>query len=502
MEGIVTVGTRVFHQELGEGMINKVTKDEYEVMFMSGNKRIFQINGTELTIVSNFKISKATTQKIPDTPKVKETPQKKKHEEKKVEKVIEEPIVVKPVPEHDFNNIILDEQNISVGSRINHKDYGEGMVNKITPTQYEVHFMDGKRIKFAKNDTELSAFKTIVPPKVKVIEVKKDTSSFKMSFKQKIKATAKTINPPEVPVPEIKKETIEPLNEEIIEEKPDYKLGAKIQHHILGEGIINKITDKYYEVVFLDGKKSRYLKTDKNLSEVNQVVSVPTKPIVNVAAETINKEEVKKDVAKKEKESNKKENPNNEDKPLEKNTIKDKAYLSTGSRIYHKVKGEGMIAKIKDDEYEIIFMDGSMATYSINDNNLSILNDEALDIAIKKTEAKTTDIADTSSHRGINKSAVFSTNSISLGSKWNGGTLILKPLNSSLQKKEYTIESFFQIILSIYKRVASLEEIINTNNNLSQKEKQDIQMQIKAINRSLVAFNMLFKEKEDYFTEK
>ena len=244
------------------------------------------------------------------------------------------------------------------------------------------------------------------------------------------------------------------------------------------------------------------MKTDKNLSEVNQVVSVPTKPIVNVAAGTINKEEVKKDVAKKEKESNKKENPNNEDKPLEKNTIKDKAYLSTGSRIYHKVKGEGMIAKIKDDEYEIIFMDGSMATYSINDNNLSILNDEALDIAIMKTEAKTTDIAETSSHRGINKSAVFSTNSISLGSKWNGGTLILKPLNSSLQKKEYTIESFFQIILSIYKRVASLEEIINTNNNLSQKEKQDIQMQIKAINRSLVAFNMLFKEKEDYFTEK
>ncbi|MEI6823376.1 MAG: hypothetical protein WCL51_15705 [Bacteroidota bacterium] len=501
MEGIVTVGTRVFHQELGEGMINKVTKDEYEVMFMSGNKRIFQINGTELTIVSNFKISKPVTQTIPDPPKVKETPQKKKHEEKKAEKVIEEIIVVKPVPEPEFNNIILDEQNISVGLRVSHKDYGEGMVNKITPTQYEVHFMDGKRIKFAKNDTELTAFKTIVPPIAKVIEDKKDTSNFKMSFKQKIKATAKTIIPPEVPIPEIKKETFVSLNEEIIEEKQDYILGTKIQHQILGEGIINKITDKYYEVVFLDGKKSRCLKTDKNLSEVNQEVASPTKTIVNIAAETINKEEIKKDEAEKEKDITKEEQPKKEDKSPEINTIKDKAYLSTGSRIYHKVKGEGMIAKIKDDEYEIIFMDGSMANYSINDKNLSIINDEALDNAIKINVTKTTAISEPSSQR-VNKSAIFSPNSISLGSKWKGGILILKPLNSSLQKKEYTIESFFQIILSIYKRVASLEEIININNNISQKEKQDIQMQIKAINRSLVAFNMLFKEKEDYFSEK
>ena len=160
-----------------------------------------------------------------------------------------------------------------------------------------------------------------------------------------------------------------------------------------------------------------------------------------------------------------------------------------------------MIAKIKDDEYEIIFMDGSMANYSINDKNLSIINDEALDNAIKINVTKTTAISEPSSQR-VNKSAIFSPNSISLGSKWKGGILILKPLNSSLQKKEYTIESFFQIILSIYKRVASLEEIININNNISQKEKQDIQMQIKAINRSLVAFNMLFKEKEDYFSEK
>ena len=497
MEGNVTIGTRVNHENLGEGMITKVTKEEYEVLFMSGNKRMFPINGYELMILSNVMVYKPKAPEIPEPTKVKTSTTKKKKEEKKEQTLPEKPIN-KPNPNTNLiiENIVLEEQNISIGSRVNHKEYGEGMVNKITITQYEVLFMDGKKIKFSKGDNELTSYKNIVQKSTKAIADKKDTNAYKMSFKQKLKAAAKIAIPTTKPTPEIKEEEVEQIINQAIEENTEYTSGTKINHKILGEGIINKVEDKYYEVVFLDGKKSRYLKTDKNLTPVIDEDPLPIQPIEKDSPQPNIKAKAEKKEIEIENISIKDNHPKDEIITAKKDTKKGKTYLSTGSRIYHKVKGEGMIAKIKDNEYEVIFMDGSIATYVTDDTNLSLLNDEELNNTSKSPAP------DNKSKPENYKPTTTSNNTISLGNRWKGGTLILKPLNSSLQKKEYTIESFFQIIFSIYKRVASLEEIINNNNLITQQEKQDIQMQIKAINRSLVAFNMLFKDREDYFNEK
>ncbi len=486
---MVSVGTRVFHQTLGEGMINKVKKDEYEVVYMNGSRGVYRKDSTELTILSNLiNVKPRLVTQIPKPV---------------VEKTVNIPIpgfeaedvsMKTPVKEEKVVEAVTQMSNMSastivtVGSRVDHKDFGEGMINKIADTYYEVMTMEGKIIKVMKDDPNLTTLTNIKQANVEKKVEKKETSNFKMSFKQKLKTIETSLTTPDVPVVAAKEEPFVEMPV-VAEEKKDLEAGMRVNHLILGEGMINKVTDKFYEVVFLDGKKSRFLKTDANLSTHFEEKKETVKPIETIIPLTDKKD---KSIA--------------ADAPIErildgelpvqeeKSAKNIPLYVSTGSRIYHKVKGEGMIGKIKDNEYEIIFMDGSKASYNYEDPNLSlILNEEKPELSqpIATTETKVENI------KPVASSAV----NLSLGSKWKGGTLILKPANSSLQKKEYTIESFFQIILSIRNRMESLESFINNNKTISPTEKQEVQMQIKSINRSLVAFNMLFKEKEDYFNE-
>ena len=88
---------------------------------------------------------------------------------------------------------------------------------------------------------------------------------------------------------------------------------------------------------------------------------------------------------------------------------------------------------------------------------------------------------------------------VALAGKWDGGTILLKPGDSSLQSKEIDIEGFFHKVVMLRDRLRVLEQKINVNPKLSDAEKVEMQQYITRCYGSLTSFNVLFKDEDDKF---
>lgn len=167
--------------------------------------------------------------------------------------------------------------------------------------------------------------------------------------------------------------------------------------------------------------------------------------------------------------------------------------LGIGTRLQHTLYGDGVITGVKYATYLITFINHGTKEIDKNDNQL----DEILPDNVN-TELETTSDVEKSLLK-ILKLWGGITENVPLGDRWQKGTLILQPFDKNLKPKEVPVEDFFHKIVMLRDRLRVLEQNINSHKKLSDEEKVNMQQYITRCYGSLTTFNVLFKNKEDWF---
>lgn len=167
--------------------------------------------------------------------------------------------------------------------------------------------------------------------------------------------------------------------------------------------------------------------------------------------------------------------------------------LGIGTRLQHTQYGPGVVVGVRYATYLISFIN-----YGIKEIDKS---DEGLEEIIPENVTE-----EIETHSDIERSLLKILrlwNGVSevvpLGERWQGGTLILQPADKSLKPKELPIEDFFHKIVMLRDRLRVLEQQVNAHKKLSDEDKVNLQQYITRIYGSLTTFNVLFKNKEQWF---
>jgi hypothetical protein len=170
--------------------------------------------------------------------------------------------------------------------------------------------------------------------------------------------------------------------------------------------------------------------------------------------------------------------------------------LGIGSRIEHAHFGKGIVVEVASEFYVVWFKSQNAAKNVSKDyEGLKVLEANTTsestggNISIADIEQALENILDRKLHE---------VEMVPLGTRWNNGTLIMKPSDPSLQAKEVPIETFFHKIVMVRDRLRLIEQKINSNKTLTAEEKVEMQQYVTGIYGSLTTFNVLFKEHHQF----
>lgn len=167
--------------------------------------------------------------------------------------------------------------------------------------------------------------------------------------------------------------------------------------------------------------------------------------------------------------------------------------LGIGTRLQHTLHGPGVIVGIRYATYLISFIHDGIKEIDKTDPKLDEIIAENVTAEIETTaEIEKSLLKILRLWNGISEI-------VPLGDKWKGGTMLLQPADKSLKPKEVPIEDFFHKVVMLRDRLRVLEQNINSSKNLSDEEKVNIQQYITRCYGSLTTFNVLFREKEQWF---
>jgi hypothetical protein len=171
----------------------------------------------------------------------------------------------------------------------------------------------------------------------------------------------------------------------------------------------------------------------------------------------------------------------------------DQTTLGIGTRLQHSQHGPGVIVGIKYATYLISFIHLGIKEIDKTDERLDEIIPENVSAEIETTsDVEKSLLKILLMWNGLGET-------VPLGERWKGGTMLLQPYEKTQKPKEIPIEDFFHKIVMLRDRLRVLEQNINSNKKLSDEEKVNIQQYITRCYGSLTTFNVLFKNKEQYF---
>lgn len=167
--------------------------------------------------------------------------------------------------------------------------------------------------------------------------------------------------------------------------------------------------------------------------------------------------------------------------------------LGIGSRVKHPAFGDGVIIRLHVAAYEVCFIQFGLKMVGKDYSGWQVVEAIPVEETVSFTEAEQSLV------RILRAWAGVSLETVPLGDRWTGGKMVLQPGDTSTQAKDVPIETFFHKIVMMRDRLRVLEQAINAHKVLTDEDKVNLQQYITRCYGSMTTFNVLFREKKDYF---
>lgn len=167
--------------------------------------------------------------------------------------------------------------------------------------------------------------------------------------------------------------------------------------------------------------------------------------------------------------------------------------LGIGTRLQHTLHGPGVIVGVRYATYLISFINSGVKEIEKTDTKLE-------EIIPENVTAEIETVSDV--ERSLLKILRLwsdTTEVVPLGDRWKGGHMLLQPADKTQKPKEVPIDIFFHKIVMLRDRLRVMEQQINAHKMLSDEDKVNLQQYITRIYGTLTTFNVLFKDKENWF---
>ncbi|MFT3678304.1 MAG: hypothetical protein QM781_20590 [Chitinophagaceae bacterium] len=172
----------------------------------------------------------------------------------------------------------------------------------------------------------------------------------------------------------------------------------------------------------------------------------------------------------------------------------DQTLLGAGTRLQHTQFGPGVIVAVRYATYLISFIHHGLKEIDKTDTNLEEIIPENVTAEIEtSSEVEQSLLKILRLWGGL-------TENVPLGDRWKGGVMLLQPADKTQKAKEIPVDVFFHKIVMARDRLRVLEQQINAHKALSDEDKVNLQQYITRIYGSFTTFNVLFKNKEQWFT--
>ena len=176
-----------------------------------------------------------------------------------------------------------------------------------------------------------------------------------------------------------------------------------------------------------------------------------------------------------------------------KNKFMEQLTLGIGTRLQHMQYGPGVIVGVRFATYIISFITYGIKEIDKTDSKLEEIIAENVTVEIETISEVEKSLLK------ILRLWSDASEIVPLGDRWKGGTMLLQPADKTQKAKEIPIDIFFHKIVMLRDRVRVMEQQINAHKILSDEEKVNLQQYITRIYGSLTTFNVLFKNKENWF---